>query len=351
MIDYEELLKQVNPNWSDIEKARFLYIKIGKFFIYDSSFVAEDDKDKRIEIGRRGIEDIKDNRIVCTSISRIYTSLLKRCGVQAEMVEIPPDEKDPKDIGHGYTQITINGKKGSAGLIHDLTNMKVGFKTEDFFKPVTQEKVEEYKERLRRQGLSEEAINTEIESRRKELFEISEAELRQIDKKIGYINKSGIYLDDKLSEIRRFFKSARKDQQFELLTDKEWLKCRMDFIIKRMGHNELTCIEKNDYFKKVMEQCIGKEELERFDANAITCFDKDGEMKIFYIFFSKEKRENESRLAYVLTKAGIVQTNQQEIDADLEKGLTTLSKSKRDEYMKILRNERTISKQDNGKDK
>ena len=350
-IDYNRFIDQIDENWSQLEKARFLYIALGKFFVYDSKFVSESDKDKRKEIWDRGMDDIKDNKIICTSIARIYTKLLKTCGIQAEMVEIPPDEKDPKDIGHGYTQITIDGKKGSAGLIHDLTNAKVGFKTEDFFKPVTEERVETYKEELRKKGLSEEEINAEIESKRKEVFQISEPELRRIDQKIGYPDKRGIYMDDRLYEVKKFLMFVRKELRFAQLSDKEWLRCEMDFITKRMGHDELTCIEKNDYLKKAIDQCIGKEELEKFNVNTITCFDNDGKMKIFHLFDPKVKKGNEDRLAYVLTQDGIEETSQREIDDDLEKGLTTLSKSKREEYMSILRNDKTKSKEDEEPDR
>ena len=59
-INYNELIEKVDKSWSDIEKARFLYIELGKFFIYDSDFVSAEDTIMRERIGARGIAEIKN---------------------------------------------------------------------------------------------------------------------------------------------------------------------------------------------------------------------------------------------------------------------------------------------------
>ena len=69
-----------------------------------------------------------------------------------------------------------------------------------------------------------------------------------------------------------------------------------------MGHDNLTCIERNDYFKKACEQCIGHDNLEKFNVHAITCFDKNGEMKIFHVFEPKDIQDKGKRLVYSLTE-------------------------------------------------
>lgn len=111
MIDYGKLIKSIPEGLSQIEVARFLYIELGKYFIYDPEVISTQDIEKRKEIANRGIDEITNNKVICISLSKIYTELLKRCGINAETVYIPADPNIPNDIGHAYTQIDIEGKK------------------------------------------------------------------------------------------------------------------------------------------------------------------------------------------------------------------------------------------------
>lgn len=129
MIDYDKLLQSIPEGLNQIEIARFLYIELGKYFIYDDEFVSSEDMNRRQEIASKNIDDIKNNKVVCFTLSRIYTELLNRCGIQAETYYIPADPNNPKDLGHACTKITIDGKVAFPSLILDLTNIKVGFKT------------------------------------------------------------------------------------------------------------------------------------------------------------------------------------------------------------------------------
>ena len=173
MIDYDKLIKSIPKGLNQIETARFLYIELGKYFIYDPEIVYAQDIEKRKEIAFRGINEIKDNRVVCFSISKIYTELLRRCGINAEVIYIPPDPNIPNDIGHAFTQVNINGKKGSVELIRDLTNIKVGFKTDYFLPKVTEDQMKVAEER----GLLD-----KLET----MLTLDENQLKEVDKRIGY---------------------------------------------------------------------------------------------------------------------------------------------------------------------
>ncbi len=173
MIDYDKLLNSIPKGLNQIEVARFLYIELGRYFIYDPDAVSAQDIETRKKIAYRGIDEIKNNKVVCISLARIYTELLRRRGINAETVYIPADPNAPNDIGHAYTKIEIDGKVGSLSLVNDLTNIKVGLKTEHFLTELTEEKIEEIKEK----GLLD-----KIDS----LLTLSGSELREIDNKIGY---------------------------------------------------------------------------------------------------------------------------------------------------------------------
>ncbi len=180
MIDYDKLLKSIPEGLNQIETARFLYIELGKYFIYDPDVIAAQDKETRKQIAYRDINEITNNKVVCISLSQIYTELLRRCGINAETVYIPEDPNIPNDIGHAYTQIEIEGKKGSIELIRDLTNIKVGLKTEYFLPGLTEE---------RRKKAEERGLLDKIDS----MLTLDESELRKIDDKIGYTYNRSIF--------------------------------------------------------------------------------------------------------------------------------------------------------------
>lgn len=180
MIDYNKLIKSIPEGLNQIEIARFLYIELGRYFIYDPEFVSEQDIEKRREIASRDIDEIINNKVVCISLSNIYTELLIRCGIDAETVDIPANPEDPKDIGHAYTKIKIDGKEGTLSLINDLTNIKVGLQTEHFLPELSEEK---------KRKAVEEGLQEKLET----LLTIDKDTLREIDNKIGYTYKRKIF--------------------------------------------------------------------------------------------------------------------------------------------------------------
>ena len=180
MIDYDKLIQSIPEGLNQIEIARFLYIELGKYFIYDPEFVSEQDIEKRREIANRNIDEIKNNRVVCISLSNIYTELLIRCGIDAETVYDPANPNDPKDIGHAYTKIKINGKEGSISLTLDLTNIKVGFQTEHFLPELSEE-------------LKRKAVETGRQDKLETILTIDKDALREIDNKIGYTYNRKIF--------------------------------------------------------------------------------------------------------------------------------------------------------------
>ena len=179
-IDYDKLLKSIPEGLDQIEVARFLYIELGKYFIYDPDFVNATDIETRRTIANRDINEIKNNRVVCISLSKIYIELLRRCGIKAEIVYIPPDPNDPNDVGHANVRIDIGGKTGSVSLINDLTNIKVGLKTEHFLPELTEEQIRTAKER----GLLDKIVT---------VLALNDSELRKIDDKIGYTYNRSVF--------------------------------------------------------------------------------------------------------------------------------------------------------------
>ena len=84
-------------------------------------------------------------------------------------------------------------------------------------------------------------------------------------------------MDDVIGKIKNKFVLLRQEPEFSLLSEKEWIAFQIDYITKNMGHNDLRCVERSDYFKKIVQQCVGVDEIKKhFVSNGITYFDENG---------------------------------------------------------------------------
>lgn len=162
-IDEENKILIDMPNGlTQIEKARYIYIHLGKYFSYDEKYITTESEEEKKQIFDRNIEDIKDDKVVCTSLSRIYEDMLNRVGIKSKTVLIPGER-----LGHAITELEIDEKKYFTDLTHDLMNIKTGLKTKEFMAGKMEDN--------------------------HEYTTLSESELQSIDNKIGYTYKRNVY--------------------------------------------------------------------------------------------------------------------------------------------------------------
>lgn len=139
-------------------------------------------------------------------------------------------------------------------------------------------------------------------------------------------------LDDKDSEKGQ---ELRRELGIEGLEGKELLKYKIDFLAKHMGHSNLYCMEKSDYFQELIKGCIDmKEAQESFDFAKITCIGNDSSMNIFCVITDKE---DGSKIIYCISDGSeIVQVMQDDVKKQFESGMKTLSNSREEELKEIL---------------
>lgn len=139
-------------------------------------------------------------------------------------------------------------------------------------------------------------------------------------------------LDDKDSEKG---KELRSDLGIEGLEGKELLKYKIDFLAKNMGHSELHCIEKSDYFQELIKSCIDMKEAQIFfDLAKITCIEEDTNMKILCVLTDKI---DGSKIIYSISDGeDIVQVSQEDVRQQFAYGMRTLSRSRATELKEVL---------------
>lgn len=139
-------------------------------------------------------------------------------------------------------------------------------------------------------------------------------------------------LDNKDSEKGQ---ELRRELGIEGLEGKELLKYKIDFLARHMGHSDLHCMEKSDYFQELIKGCFDiNETQELFNLAKITCIGNDSSMNIFYVLTDKE---DGSKIIYLISADDdILQVTQDDVKKQFESGMKTLSKSREEELKEIL---------------
>lgn len=151
-----------------------------------------------------------------------------------------------------------------------------------------------------------------------------------MDDYIELLKKEMNLLDDKDNG-----QELRQSLKVENLDKKELLKYKIDFLAKHLGHKNLNCMEKWDYFQELIKNCIDmKETRSLFELAKITCIENDSNMKILCVLTDKE---DSSKVIYSISdNEDIVQVTQDDIRKQFKEGMRTLSKSREEEFKKIL---------------
>ena len=111
----DTIINNIPQNISQIEKAYYIYLELGKIVSESPQFVFTNKEGKE-----RHYNDVIDSEYygICKSISELYVSILrdKRIGISADLVKKYPESP----ITHIDTILKIDGKNYITNLISDL---------------------------------------------------------------------------------------------------------------------------------------------------------------------------------------------------------------------------------------
>jgi len=226
----QRLIEKIPTEYSDLEKARYVYISLAKIFTFDENYYIGNSKMHKKLILTAKHEPIKDkevdlskkNKAICISIAKTYNYVLNKIGINANLYN--PNQEDP----HVCSRIEIGDKSYLADLQLDLLFIQMNRPTRFFGR-----------------GFSNESLTDE--------------ELSQIDDKIGYdyngeneVSKIIKNLIKKCNEINCFPKEVEYIIQelgkIDCLKDMELVEIDTfySWILKRMFKlSDYTNIRKN----------------------------------------------------------------------------------------------------------
>ncbi|MBQ3408760.1 MAG: hypothetical protein IJH12_06135 [Clostridia bacterium] len=120
-----QIIERMPNNLTDMQKARYIYIEACRFFIYNPEYIIGNDQ-KRANLFFEDIDinNIINNKAICSTISRAVIYLLQQCQIECNGVYF-----NGKREGHMEVAFKIDGKVYEMNPVADLMNIKVGYET------------------------------------------------------------------------------------------------------------------------------------------------------------------------------------------------------------------------------
>lgn len=300
------MLNDMPKGLTDLEKARYIYIALGKEKSYDEEFwFANSKMRQKIFKSKHSIQIcfdklIQNKKVLCTSISKIYSVILKQIGIENYI------ERDDLSDEHMYVILNIEGKKILADLQRDLSNIQSNKKTAYFGTKAY------------------ESIYGD------DFDEINKNELEEIDKKIGYISVRKGYLNDDIFYLKSLVKK-QKD-----------LYSKVDIILKKAGEcsesENIGYIESVQYYKWILSECLDEKELR----NVINtnCYRENNNEKQYVSCLSVNGKNGYKRYIYSSKEKRYIGISDEKINQFMCEGLKIVPKNSFPKLKKINREER-----------
>ena len=299
----DRIISNMPKNLSDIEKAYYIYIELGKILKENAKFVLGD-----INIKKNHYNDKVDLDYsgICKSISQLYANVLgnKHIGIKATPVIAQPGSS----FSHVDTILTIDGKNYICNLISDLSNIKTSKRINSFCYDMNHNVIQEdYLKRL--------------ENHFGKIDFLSRDYLENLDRKLEYsycdksTSKRSLYTNDIVNMLQSELNDPKTFKEFILnnkeVPKEEVLKYKLDYIFKNINkfthyNDKLDYLENIKYLLYVAKKIITRDEnpMERIQSYIVTqnndfenlisilkinTFDKTHpNNKSFYYLYSKE---------------------------------------------------------------
>lgn len=245
---------------SDLEKARYLYIELGKLFRYNMDYLTlYERKQDYIYFTPVDFDNITTNSWICVQMSDIYVEALKRVGIKASTQKDIRGQED-YDFVHKYTVICLSdGRRMVADLIYDLPFIQLGMKTNHF--------------------------GTYSENGQKDV--IPEKEIKQIDDKIGYTFQT--------SKTEKEYTEAFLDMIKQELNDPEKMKAYVSNVYNGEEYKSENLIE---YKLDLISKFFGLRNMGFYEGSKVLAqfyqyFFNEGERKrLSFSLYRREPCEN-----------------------------------------------------------
>ena len=257
----DEVLKDMPENLNDLEKARYLYLKLGMMLNFSTKFNnTTDEMYFKMYRDNTDIKNLSTNQVICRLWAKIYSSALTKAGVKNQLV----------DLGHEFVIFEYNNKIWNAdatiGNYTDLSRIRYGDNTEKF-------------------GIS---ISQDIEKPKPYIYndENTIKLIEQIDKKFNFYQlriEEYKKIEEKLSTLKDSNSSTKE---------------KMEFLFNALGILNDGYYESKDFVRRIESKYLNEEDYKNVGAVELKRTNKDYEVDIVQCIYVKN---NDSYSYYLLS--------------------------------------------------
>lgn len=234
------ILSKLNgKNYTNLEKARFIYIELGKLLSFSTTLQNTSEEEfLKIFFEKVDTKSFNRNQVICRTWSQLYSQLLTECGIKNEII----------DRGHSYVEFYIDGKRWVAdatdGDYMDLARIKNGEPTAKF-------------------GLS---YNTDMKHDNSVAHDPKVIDLiSKIDEKIGYSDR--LRKMEKLKYLLKNIKTrsldVEKETGIKCHNDDDRLLLKLEYVFTKLGKMSDSYYSSKELVRVLEPYFLTKEEYSR----------------------------------------------------------------------------------------
>ena len=284
----ENILRRMPANLTQMEQARYIYLQLGKLFTFDEKYWLGNSKTRRmIYKSAKRIQtpkDLKNNKVICVSLTNMYNSLLQRMGIEAEAVHAEDDL-------HVYTIFKIDGVEYEADLQRDMKFIQAHRKTR--------------------------SCGREPDYSTRKL--ISDEQMQEMDDKFGYTYEGDEYLAILIDRLR---------DKLELLPNMEQ---KIEYALKKIENFEadtdMGFVEKMLYYEMILPDVLSSKESKKVQIMDMYV-EKDGERKYTCCISANKEKNEYVRYMYSEKTGTFLPIDEQELIKLMSEGLRTVGNKK-----------------------
>ena len=284
----ENILRRMPAKLTQIEQARYIYLQLGKLFTFDEKYWLGNSKTRRmIYKSAKRIQtpkDLKNNKVICVSLTNMYNSLLQRMGIEAEAVHAEDDL-------HVYTIFKIDGVEYEADLQRDMKFIQAHRKTRSF-------------------GREPDYSTRKL---------ISDEQMQEMDDKFGYTYEGDEYLAILIDRLR---------DKLELLPNMEQ---KIEYALKKIENFEsdtdMGFVEKMLYYEMILPDVLSSKESKKVQIMDMYV-EEDGERKYTCCISANKEKNEYVRYMYSEKTGTFLPIDEQELIKLMSEGLRTVGNKK-----------------------
>lgn len=253
----DEVLKDMPENLNDLEKARYVYLKLGLILNFSTKFNnTTEEMHFKMYADKSDFETLSHNQIICKAWSKIYSSILTKLGIKNQL----------NNLGHAFVSFEYDDKiwnadatLGLGNYYTDLSRIKNGDKTEKF-------------------GIS---ISQDINNPKPYIVYDEE-----LDKQLNEIDKKFNFYQLRIDQFKKISEklSTLKDSN---LSTKE----KVEFIFNTLGILNDGFYESKDFVRHIVKNYINEEDINNVKGVDLKRTNKDYEVDIVQCIYVKNNDE------------------------------------------------------------